>query len=648
MKSRDFAKSALSHPRFGVQVRNSVRLVVLGVLAVLTASIFPVIGGHNPGPEVTPEIIDGNAECQKPGGQPDLVKPGQTWLEAKDDSPPFESATGPGGFVATITHTGRTVDWTANMAVDGVLTKPGSGQDGRSHFYRYDDPTVSPNDDVQATPNDPGEVEGDDALTWTGSTGLSHVTFCYDLDPNLKVQKSASASSVDSGGDVSFRVDATNAGGAAATGVSVTDDLEDGLTGVAATYDNDPGSPGGTGSCSVESGNKVVCPVGDLAAADADNTGAEPDAAAVFIQAKAPTSDCGDIVNTAQVSGANESDSHLDDNTSNVVTVTVRCSDVSLRKASSSSSVDAGDQVTYTVTATNAGSGKATAVVVKDNLNDKLAGVSATYDRDPNTTGDTGDCDVSQTGNEVTCSIGSLEPTDGNTDGPEPDVAVITIRATAPSEACGTVENVASVSAENEPSANNGNNSSGTVRVAVVCAEPVAQVVEATVSGLKFRDADGDGAAREDEDPALAGWRIYVDYNNNGNHDSAEPFDDTDSNGVYEITGIDSGKFRIREVAQANWTCTFPNPCFYEETLDAGESFSGKNFGNRANVEVAPERFERQQGAPAPPPAAPSDPSGREMAATGAPSLALNLFAALMLIITGIALVLASRRRFGH
>lgn len=1363
MKSHDLAREYLSHPRYGGPIRNSIRLLVIGVLAALTASIFPVIGGHNPGPEVSPEVLEGNAECQKPGGQPDLAKPGQTWLEAKDDSPPFTGATGPGGFVATITHTGRTVDWTANMAVDGVLTKPGGGQDGRNHFYRYDDPTVSPNDDVQVTPNDPGEVEKDDALTWTGSTGLSHVTFCYDLDPNLKVQKSSGTSSVDSGGDVSFRIDATNAGGAAASGVSVTDDLEDGLTGVVATYDNDPGSVGGTGNCSVESGNKVVCPIGDLAAADADNTGAEPDAASIFIQAKAPTDDCGDIVNTAQVSAANEPESHVDDNVSNVVTVavrcpdvevdksssatsvdaggafsflvtgsnsgeaaatsvqvvddleddladvsasfdvdpkspggtgacsvesgnkvtcnvgtlapsdgnmadaepdvvavtisakapsqrcddvenvasisasnepsenrsnnssgspvtvgiacadvvvtksagssavdtgapmtyrlegrnqgdasaqsvsvrdnlddrlnnvsasfdvdpgnaggtgtctvtsgnavtcdvgtlaandgntsgaepdvvvvsisatapasdcgnvpnqasiastnepsgnqgnnqsaavnvtircsdvtiskgassstigggapltytltgrndgggaatgvvvtdnldddltnvsatfdvdpgagggtgncsvgqgnvvrcevgnlsasdgntmggepdtvvvtinttgptscqtvtnqssisaanepssatsnntsnqvnvtvecadvavtksstsptvdagsritysisgrndgksaavgvvirdnlddrltnvsasydvdpttpagasgtcsvtegnvitcnigtlaasdgntsspesdivavsisatvpssacgtipnrasiessnepsendgnntsdvvnvtvrcadlaisksassssveagtpisytitarndgggadtgvivkdnldddltgvsasfdvdpgsdggtgsckvdpghvvtcevgnlagsdgntadaepdivvvtinatapgtcqtmtnvatvsgtnepssassnnssnqvtvTVRCADVSVRKAASSSSVNAGDPVTYTVTATNGGSAKATAVVVKDNLNDNLAGVSATYDRDPNSEGETGSCSVSQTGNEVTCSIASLEASDGNTDGSEPDVAVITIRATTTSDTCGNVDNVSSVSAQNEPSANNGNNSSGTVRVAVVCAQAVAQVVEATANGLKFRDVDGDGAAREDGDPALSGWRIYVDYNNNGTLDSGEPFDDTDSNGVYEITGIDAGKFRIREVAQGSWTCTFPNPCFYEETFDAGESLTGKNFGNRADVQVAPERFEREQGAPAPPPAAPSDPSGREIAATGAPSLALNLFGALMLIIAGIGLVLVSRRRFEH
>ena len=88
--------------------------------------------------------------------------------------------------------------------------------------------------------------------------------------------------------------------------------------------------------------------------------------------------------------------------------------------------------------------------------NDNLAGVSATYDRDPNSPGDTGDCSVTASGNEVSCSIASLEASDGNTDGPEPDVAVITIRATTTSDACGNVDNVASVSAENEPSANNG------------------------------------------------------------------------------------------------------------------------------------------------------------------------------------------------
>ena len=46
----------------------------------------------------------------------------------------------------------------------------------------------------------------------------------------------------------------------------------------------------------------------------------------------------------------------------------------------------------------------------------------------------------------------------------------------------------------------------------------------ATKSGVKFHDLDADGAAREAGEPGLAGWTIYVDYDNDSVHDVGEPF----------------------------------------------------------------------------------------------------------------------------
>ena len=44
----------------------------------------------------------------------------------------------------------------------------------------------------------------------------------------------------------------------------------------------------------------------------------------------------------------------------------------------------------------------------------------------------------------------------------------------------------------------------------------------------------------------------------------------SDSNGDYNITGIDVGDYKMREVSQASWTCTSPSPCYYDESFSSG------------------------------------------------------------------------------
>ncbi len=129
----------------------------------------------------------------------------------------------------------------------------------------------------------------------------------------------------------------------------------------------------------------------------------------------------------------------------------------------------------YTITATNTGTAAASGVVIGDNLDDDLVVTSATFDNDPGTAGGTGTCTVGA-GNVISCSVGSLAASDGNTTGAEPDTATATITVNVPVAACPSVTNTSSVSATNEEAGQQGNNSSNTVDVAVNC--PDASVVK--------------------------------------------------------------------------------------------------------------------------------------------------------------------------
>jgi hypothetical protein len=120
---------------------------------------------------------------------------------------------------------------------------------------------------------------------------------------------------------------------------------------------------------------------------------------------------------------------------------------------------------------------------------------------------------------------------------------------------------------------------------------------ESKKSGMKFHDLNANGKWDGGE-PGLKDWTIFVDYNDNKTKDAGEPFAMTDANGDYTITGIKPGQFKIYEVLQKDWTCSFPNAgpsaaeihpvtkvvtsskCWYKETFTSGSEFEDNDFGN--------------------------------------------------------------------
>jgi uncharacterized repeat protein (TIGR01451 family) len=126
---------------------------------------------------------------------------------------------------------------------------------------------------------------------------------------------------------------------------------------------------------------------------------------------------------------------------------------LSITKAASSNQVSAGAAFTYTITVKNTGDAEATGVIITDDLDNSLTGVSASFDIDPGSAGGTGSCTVGA-GNTISCAVGTLAANNNSPNGP--DEVVVTISATAPTT-CGELSNTATVdSDQTSPQTSNG------------------------------------------------------------------------------------------------------------------------------------------------------------------------------------------------
>jgi|GEM_PF-4799287 len=105
------------------------------------------------------------------------------------------------------------------------------------------------------------------------------------------------------------------------------------------------------------------------------------------------------------------------------------------------------------------------------------------------------------------------------------------------------------------------------------------------IAGTVFEDSNSN-AQVEIGEPALAGWQVYIDANNNGILDPGEQVVTTDSFGHYALPGLAAGTYVVREVQPGGWASTVPAPvpgqgAFYDVTLASNNSIvSDENFGN--------------------------------------------------------------------
>jgi len=110
-----------------------------------------------------------------------------------------------------------------------------------------------------------------------------------------------------------------------------------------------------------------------------------------------------------------------------------------------------------------------------------------------------------------------------------------------------------------------------------------------TIHGQKYEDLNKNGQ-RENGDPYLNGWTIFLDKNNNETLDAGEKYrithDDPQGNpGHYWFTELLKDNYTVCEVLQNNWVQTQPgspqNSQCYDVTIDSsGQKVTGQDFGN--------------------------------------------------------------------
>ena len=179
------------------------------------------------------------------------------------------------------------------------------------------------------------------------------VAIAVSCAADVKVIKTTTTPTITAGGQASYGVTVTANGPASSTHVVLTDTLPAGLNWTVGGSD--------AGSCSpaspVAGGTTLTCSFGTMA------PGATK---AITLAATTSSANCPGITNTAGVSA--DVDTNSTNNTSGAVAIAVNCADVQVTKTTTTPTIKAGQQASYSITVTANGPTSSTNVVLIDSL----------------------------------------------------------------------------------------------------------------------------------------------------------------------------------------------------------------------------------------------------------------------------------------
>ena len=116
--------------------------------------------------------------------------------------------------------------------------------------------------------------------------------------------------------------------------------------------------------------------------------------------------------------------------------------------------------------------------------------------------------------------------------------------------------------------------------------DPAADPNGCTISGYKFHDENANGNW-DDGEETLSGWEFYIDLNENGQYDPAEPNALSDPNGLFEFEGVSApGTYTLGEVQRDGWFQTYPGGLTYQIAAEPNNIYAGYHFGNTTALPV--------------------------------------------------------------
>ncbi|MEM1559647.1 MAG: CARDB domain-containing protein, partial [Candidatus Bathyarchaeia archaeon] len=121
-------------------------------------------------------------------------------------------------------------------------------------------------------------------------------------------------------------------------------------------------------------------------------------------------------------------------------------------------------------------------------------------------------------------------------------------------------------------------------------------ITVASISGYKWNDIDGDGEWDVAE-PPLQNWNItlYKLIDSSWVYQTSVL---TDEDGYYEFTDLAAGTYRVCEVLEDGWICTYPPDGYYEFTVTVEFDGTDKNFGNFKKATIIVWKYEDEDGNP--------------------------------------------------